>query len=1029
MSNIEKQKMMVVEVGGKKVGIPLWQFEKINSETKFELWKDATLSGNSTEENPLRVTNPVPPAGVSGYVLTKTDGGQEWLPFSNSNVYVTKILDISADGKTGTVQCLDGFGEATGEIFDDVTLLGAITSVGGVSIVQMGETAWSLTSTPADNNWRSVCYGNGKFVAVASNGSNRVMYSTDEGRTWTLCNTPSATSGAAWQSVCFGNGVFVAVANSGTNRVMVSTDGINWTAYKAAAQNSWQSVCFGNDRFVAVASSGSKRAMYSTNNGQTWSLPAANSIANSWRSVCFGNGKFVAVASSGTTQVMVSGDGATWIGYVPPHSRAYRSVCFGEGKFVAVSSGAKSYHSIVSEDDGATWTSYTMPNRNWQCVCYGDGLWVAVTNSGNQTRAVIADDGHSWGRSLTPKDLDWQSVCYGDGIFVGVAASGKGDRAMSSTPTQSAFNINGGFVGQYALVVEVEGTKFAILPGGSLTGDLVEDEEQIEESGTSDNDFEALIEIHNNDSDAHAELFASLQEQIEEHFDDEEAHLQLFEAKQNKITATGQTNLLTAPSVAGGQPDTKPISDFATAAQGTKADTAYQKPSTGIPKTDLASAVQTSLGKADTALQSFTETDPTVPAWAKAASKPTYTASEVGAAPANVALAATSNTDTTTTTTAVSSATVATVMQTIWNKIRSVVNALALKANDTDVVKLSGNQTIAGTKTFSSTISGSVNGNAATATKLATARTIGGISFDGTANINLPGVNTAGSQNTTGTASNATNLTGNVSVTLGTTESTTKFGTAAISQTLTTWFTQIGQRINGIIQALSGKANTNHNQAASTITAGVFATSAGTYTFDGSSVVRLGTTSAHRAYIGFGDGDYIRIGEYESDDKLSFKASTYQFYAGSTAIASATTTGFAFAGTPTAPTAAAGTNTTQIATTAFVTTTLGGKANDADVVKLSGNQTIAGTKTFSSTIAGSVNGNAANLTAFTNTMTSTAIAASGASRTGSAHINQIFGNLTWLNANKQDKPWIGTQAQYNTATGIANDTIIMIRDA
>ena len=34
-------------------------------------------------------------------------------------------------------------------------------------------------------------------------------------------------------------------------------------------------------------------------------------------------------------------------------------------------------------------------------------------------------------------------------------------------------------------------------------------------------------------------------------------------------------------------------------------------------------------------LTSFTETDPTVPAWAKAASKPTYTASEVGAAPAS----------------------------------------------------------------------------------------------------------------------------------------------------------------------------------------------------------------------------------------------------------------------------------------------------------------------------------------------------------------------------------------------------------
>jgi hypothetical protein len=36
------------------------------------------------------------------------------------------------------------------------------------------------------------------------------------------------------------------------------------------------------------------------------------------------------------------------------------------------------------------------------------------------------------------------------------------------------------------------------------------------------------------------------------------------------------------------------------------------------------------LGKADTALQSYTETDPTVPSWAKASNKPTYSKSEVG---------------------------------------------------------------------------------------------------------------------------------------------------------------------------------------------------------------------------------------------------------------------------------------------------------------------------------------------------------------------------------------------------------------
>jgi hypothetical protein len=58
-------------------------------------------------------------------------------------------------------------------------------------------------------------------------------------------------------------------------------------------------------------------------------------------------------------------------------------------------------------------------------------------------------------------------------------------------------------------------------------------------------------------------------------------------------------------------------------------DVGYQIPQGGIPYTDLASAVQTSLDKADTALQSFTETDPTVPAWAKAPSKPDYTYDEI----------------------------------------------------------------------------------------------------------------------------------------------------------------------------------------------------------------------------------------------------------------------------------------------------------------------------------------------------------------------------------------------------------------
>jgi len=93
--------------------------------------------------------------------------------------------------------------------------------------------------------------------------------------------------------------------------------------------------------------------------------------------------------------------------------------------------------------------------------------------------------------------------------------------------------------------------------------------------------------------------------------------------------------------------------------------------------------------------------------------------------------------------------------------------ASAVTINKSPVITLggdlSGNVTLtnlaSGTLTATvGTLNQSTTGNAATATALQTARTIGGVSFDGTANINLPGVNTAGTQDTSGNAATATAL-------------------------------------------------------------------------------------------------------------------------------------------------------------------------------------------------------------------------------------------------------------------------------
>lgn len=97
--------------------------------------------------------------------------------------------------------------------------------------------------------------------------------------------------------------------------------------------------------------------------------------------------------------------------------------------------------------------------------------------------------------------------------------------------------------------------------------------------------------------------------------------------------------------------------------------------------------------------------------------------------------------------------------------------AVALSHNgSTKLATASGGVTITGTATATTFVgaltgnvtgnasgsSGSCTGNAATATALQNARTIGGVSFDGTGNITLPGVNSQGNQNTTGSAAKLT---------------------------------------------------------------------------------------------------------------------------------------------------------------------------------------------------------------------------------------------------------------------------------
>jgi len=133
--------------------------------------------------------------------------------------------------------------------------------------------------------------------------------------------------------------------------------------------------------------------------------------------------------------------------------------------------------------------------------------------------------------------------------------------------------------------------------------------------------------------------------------------------------------------------------------------------------------------------------------------------------------------------------------------------------------------TLSGT-TFNvnSTISADTTGNAATATALETARTIGGVSFDGTANINLAGVNTTGNQDTTGNAATATawetartvTLSGDVS---GTATGVDGSGNVSITTTVADdSHAHVISNVDGLQTALDAKAPTASPTFSGTIT-------------------------------------------------------------------------------------------------------------------------------------------------------------------------------------------------------------------
>lgn len=283
----------------------------------------------------------------------------------------------------------------------------------------LGET-WTALAAPAANSWMAVAYGAGKFVAVSSTGTSRVMTSTD-GTTWTLQSSAVAAAGN-WTNVQYDNGKFIALGNStGTNRVMTSPDGITWTAGTLAAYN-WEGTAYGANKHVAL-NANTPTTAYTSTDGLTWSTTAGIPSGN-WSDIAYGNQRFVAGAISGTNRMMYSSNGTTWTVSTLTNGSfsGINDVIYAGGKFVA--SANSSSNNMLTSSDGVTWTGVTVPElgvgASLISLEHTGSLYVGVGNN----RIMTSTDGISWTNRTSPEANPWRSVAYGNGKLVAVATSG-----------------------------------------------------------------------------------------------------------------------------------------------------------------------------------------------------------------------------------------------------------------------------------------------------------------------------------------------------------------------------------------------------------------------------------------------------------------------------------------------------------------------------------------------------------------------------------------------------------------------------
>lgn len=221
----------------------------------------------------------------------------------------------------------------------------------GYATTSTNGSAWATPKQVTSNPLYDIIFADGKFVAV---GRYTLMYSTD-GYDWTTV-TSSALSSASLSEIAYGNGIFVVCDGF---RSYTSTDLATWNTGKTIGTTSLRTLTYGNGRFIATGNVG---FCASSEDGQTWTKLSTN-LGNIAANRCaYGNGKFV-ISTGGT--IYTSVDGANWTETtLTPLTAGYlyvNDLVYSKSRFVWIGyhlwNGVKTYL-VATSFDGEVWTDF-----------------------------------------------------------------------------------------------------------------------------------------------------------------------------------------------------------------------------------------------------------------------------------------------------------------------------------------------------------------------------------------------------------------------------------------------------------------------------------------------------------------------------------------------------------------------------------------------------------------------------------------------------------------------------------------------